>query len=266
MGFDAALAEGETVETRAAHDAVLARLMAGMGDAHLAFLPADAPLRPPTRIVRSEIDREGGALVLRLLRLDPEAARAIDAFAASIEGEAPARPVVIDLRGNTGGNSAVGDRLVATLHGEEALRRFNQTLPPCPVLWRASPRNIAALEAIAAAAPKDRQAGLAAEVAALGRAQAQGRAFARPVAPQCRDPHKPPLQVDRGARAVSVRIDRSCFSSCLLLVGKLWRLGATLLGEPTATGNWYMEVRRTPLPSGLGAITVVQRWICAGQR
>ncbi len=48
-----------------------------------------------------------------------------------------------------------------------------------------------------------------------------------------------------------VLTDRYCFSSCLMAVDLLRRVGAEQVGEATDVSTRYMEVRTVTLPSGL---------------
>lgn len=257
-----ALAAASEARNAADHNSVLAAFMQSFDDPHLAYIPdADNRLRPGRIASPAPNYRVSRLTNLRTVAL-PKFDTAGGAFIENLARNGDLRSadqIAVDLRGNTGGNSAVGDRLIESIYGSEALRWIQQTMPACPVLWRASRRNVAALGAFARAAPPMQATRVSVATSALESATNSGRSFVQDITPACLRKQKPTRVTRFTQRRITVQIDRFCFSSCLLTVDKFVRLGALLVGEPTARGNWYMEVRRNRLPSGLGAITVVQK-------
>lgn len=175
-----------------------------------------------------------------------------------------ARRVVIDVRGNRGGNSDLGDQLIAVLVGQKNMRAAQRPiLGGCGVAWRASPGNKATLEEYRArfsqASPAlAHELGVAAEEMEV--ALAAGRNFTSPIPQACLEPRTdlaPPLVISPGR--VVILTDEACFSSCLIFVDRMLRLGAIQAGQPTREGNWYMEVRAEALPSGLGSFRTMQK-------
>lgn len=133
----------------------------------------------------------------------------------------------------------------------------------CGVSWRASPGNQATLEIyrvrFAQSSPT-----LAAEVSEAAEqmkaALAAGRDFTTPIDPAClKDRDDKAIKPVIAPGRVVILTDQACFSSCLIFVDRMRRLGAVQAGQPTREGNWYMEVRDEPLPSGLGGFRTMQK-------
>lgn len=159
--------------------------------------------------------------------------------------------VIIDVRGNGGGASDIGDQLAVILYGDHAI----PSVGDCPTPWRVSPDNLARIESYprllgSQLSPQARSA-IDADIAAMRRAAASGRPFSRPLA-QCSE-----QRFERYARPrVFILTDRVCFSSCLIVVRTFRSLGAVQIGEQTNANTRYQENRRVQLPSGLGTIGV----------
>ncbi|MEI9928600.1 MAG: hypothetical protein WDN44_13995 [Sphingomonas sp.] len=211
-----------------------------------------------------------GGYWIALETLDPSAQKVVDAVTAQQTALRAAPMVVLDLRGNGGGNSDYADRIAAALVGEARAKAAWPEIHGCTgPFWRATAGNLPAVESAAARSkaqgdPNIAQywSDLAADMAA---AVKEGRGFA-PALPPCvrearpasrgREPALPPSAM-RG-RLVLVT-DRSCFSSCLLATDLFRRLGALHVGEATDVSTRYMEVREIVLPSGLRTFSTLQK-------
>lgn len=182
-----------------------------------------------------------------------------------------AHAIVIDIRGNGGGNSAWADRLAKVIFGDAtvraARRRHQQPLEE----WRASAGNIDYWrkwrETVAVP-----QFGENSEMAAYARKVVEGmqRAIERGEA-IWRDG---PARVGRGGglttrrpqgrspfpARVYVLSNGACASSCLDFADTVLQIpGVRLIGAGTSGDGAYVEIRDEVLPSGLATITLPQK-------
>ncbi|MEG1453299.1 S41 family peptidase [Brevundimonas sp.] len=190
------------------------------------------------------------------------------ALATEVENRAEAMRaapwVVIDLRGNGGGNSTLSDRIIKALVGDERVAA-TRSVPTCSGdFFRASSDNVSALREWQGRIRTDRGEEGAREwsemVDNIEHARQEGQDF-WPALPVCAQeegqaravtqtaPDKLPASLMKG-RLVAVT-DRACFSSCLMAIDRLRRVGAEHVGEATNVSTRYMEVRTVTLPSGL---------------
>jgi hypothetical protein len=175
--------------------------------------------------------------------------------------------VVFDLRGSAGGNSMWGSRLASVLWGGEAVearRLALQSNDPQNYgkYWRASP---AAARGIRANG--DRFATMGPDmspVAAFWRELA-GKIEAKPdgdttlLVDECCQPEPAPSAVPAPASTgkVFVLTDAGTFSSSVVVMNTLKRMGAIQVGEPSGQNEVYGEsIAPPPLPSGLGTYRV----------
>lgn len=204
-----------------------------------------------------------------LERLDDRAETVLDAFEKERVRWLSTPTIVIDVRGNGGGDSRHARRLAELIYGDDhvAARLVDPSI--CGAAWRASAGNARHLRALAAEAGEgDRAASLAALADQLDAAIAAGEPFA-PALPICEEgdtaseaPAVPPAP-DYSGRVVLLT-DHACFSSCLLLVRDFLRLGALHVGEATNASTRYMEVREIDLPSGLSRFSTLQKILVGG--
>jgi hypothetical protein len=180
--------------------------------------------------------------------------------------------VVVDLRGNGGGNSAYANAIAAALYGRDALTSISSSYvaSECSgAYWRASGTNRTAIAGYREAAERRGEAGSVAQLDALLRgfdeAIAAGEAFT-PKLPACAPTAQPtpePTPVSFPDSPMTARLvvvtDRHCFSSCLIAVAIFRALGATQVGEATDVSTRYMEVREIMLPSGLRTFSTLQK-------
>ncbi|WPZ02631.1 S41 family peptidase [Blastomonas marina] len=177
--------------------------------------------------------------------------------------------VVLDLRGNGGGDSSYALAIAKLLVGEMAATGQSQPVATCRgAFWRVSQGNLAALQnwrdrlkagdsqslAYVSALVEDMEAGLAEE-----------RAFT-PALPDCASRKLPEnnrkseeLPVSEMAGRLVLVTDRACFSSCLIAAEIFRRLGALHVGEATDVSTRYMEVREELLPSGIRTFSTLQK-------
>ncbi|MBS0297709.1 MAG: hypothetical protein JSR45_15475 [Proteobacteria bacterium] len=195
--------------------------------------------------------------------LDPSALAGLEVLMKEIEAKAPeirsANYFVIDLRGNSGGNTFVALRVMNAIWGEGAVAGVRPKALRAE--WRASPANIAYLEAVQPVlkqlfgADSLAYSGLAKILGGFRRSTAEGK-------PIFVDPDEYSiLHVwDGGARhTVGAKpfllTDGGCVSSCLNLVDMVLKLPrVTQIGDETASDTNMLENRASPLPSGHAAL------------
>ena len=210
------------------------------------------------------IDQVGDGYWISLGTLGDGAAE----LAARVEAQADdlrrAPWVVVDLRGNGGGNSSLSDRITRALVGAKVIEANRRAVSCGGAFYRASADNISALRAWQERIRVDRGDEGAAEwasmVADMQAAKDDGRTF-WPELTQCAEAATPAVtRVERSDGGVSgslmtgrlvIVTDRYCFSSCLMAVDLFRRVGAVQVGEATDVSTRYMEVRTVTLPSRL---------------
>lgn len=251
--------------------AVMRAFALSFHDPHVSWAPSPemAPQTPPVPPLKAGKAGFGmrpyaGGVWIALETFNDKVPPVTAEVRARMEEVKAAKRVVIDVRGNRGGNSELGDQLIAVLVGSRNLQTSKRPiLGGCGVAWRASPGNKATLLEYQARFVQSSPV-LAAEVgkaaAEMEAALKAGRNFTAPISQAClapRDDTAPRPVVD--PRRVVILTDEACFSSCLIFVDRMLRLGAGHAGQPTREGNWYMEVRAGPLPSGLGTFRTMQK-------
>lgn len=170
--------------------------------------------------------------------------------------------IVIDLRGNTGGNSLYGSRIAHILLGKDHVSSTLGAVDTgCIEVYRVSSANIATLRSYEKLAAQQGEKGLIAVVdkmlADTLAAQAKGEPLSG--APKCE------LGKRKGKSTPSayqgklyVLTDYRCFSSCLMMVHQYRLLGATQIGETTDANTHYTQNRHNPMPSGLSSFSTLQ--------
>lgn len=194
-------------------------------------------------------------------RLSDEAATVVETFEARTPEWRDSPALVIDLRGNGGGDSRHGRRLADAIYGAEHTAARLRGGAACSTLWRASPGNAAHVRAFAARAQDPQTARYYESLAGdIDRAVAGGQPFDEPI-PDCapREPVSGPAPAPAYKGQVVIVTGHACFSSCLLMVRNFRALGALHVGEATNAATRYMEVRETVLPSGLTNFSTLQK-------
>jgi hypothetical protein len=196
---------------------------------------------------------------IALQSLTDKAVPVVEAVRAQAAEMRKASFVVLDLRGNGGGDSTYGDEIARLLTGEAPPPA--EDVPGCTVVWRATDRAIRQVRVY-----EERNIRLGRQEAAqsLGKtreameaALAAGRDFSGPTT--CGDATG---QAETKPVAFPQRVilltDHSCFSSCLLVTDLFRRKGALHVGEATDAATRYFEVREDEMPSGLSGFSTLQ--------
>lgn len=170
--------------------------------------------------------------------------------------------VVWDVRGNGGGNSALGLPLFARVWG---------TQPPMPAQtrpkqWRASPEVVELLQRSRVELESQGRSALVAFLdeilPQLERAVQSGAELHAELPPQPDDPAAADPTANEQARVQLrapsfVLTDGGCFSSCIMSVNTLRSMGAKQIGLPTDRNAVYGESWFSrELPSGFGSLTL----------
>ncbi|HEV2121559.1 MAG TPA: S41 family peptidase, partial [Chloroflexota bacterium] len=171
-------------------------------------------------------------------------------------GELRQGPLVLDARGNTGGNSTWGEEIAAALWGEAWVQHVSSQLD-WRTDWRVSKDNLASIERNI----KILESGGHEEAAAstkrlrerVQEALAAGQPFVR-----AGDPPKPkPRPRQNPVKGpVYLLTDQSCFSACLDFADVVRKLPGTVhIGFPTSADTIYMENAGKLLPSRLAGFS-----------
>ena len=196
--------------------------------------------------------------------LSPSAEAVVEEARTHAEDLRRAPIVVIDLRGNSGGNSLYGQQLAEILYGEaavEAALSGEEDGSSCGAPWRASQGNLERVEQILS-----QRKGAAAQLLqqvrnAMAAALERGEPFSGSVAcPHHSKAEPQPAAPDAEENPRMILLtDHVCFSSCLLVADYFRKLGALHVGESTDAATRYMEVRETILPSGISTFSTLQK-------
>lgn len=210
-----------------------------------------------------------GGYWIHLETLDSSAAQVV-AEVEKLQMELRRAPtVVLDLRGNGGGDSSHAAAIARALVGDQLVAESARPAAQCRgAFWRVSPGNLEMLRGW-----RDRLKGGDAQsfayvsglVEDMETGLAQGRSFS-PALPACAGEGTAEAQPAPGKlppSAMSGRLvlvtDRSCFSSCLIAADLFRGLGAIHVGEATDVSTRYMEVRQEILPSGIRTFSTLQK-------
>jgi hypothetical protein len=198
--------------------------------------------------------------------LTPEAQPVIDAVKKH-ETEIRSAPyVVVDLRGNGGGDDSYGRALAEELYGPDYVASIlglkDSQTGGCDEVFRASSGNIAAIGEAAQQFQKDGDTEGFKEYTKALRAMKAAVATGQPLAGDltCRTKipaaSAQPQSLMRGK--VFLLTDAACFSSCIDMVIFFRKLGAIQVGQTTGADTHYSEVRQILLPSGLSTFSTLQ--------
>jgi hypothetical protein len=204
-----------------------------------------------------------------------QAAEQLEALVAEIDANAEAmrngRAIVIDVRGNGGGNSAWGERVARAVFGDAVIEALPQPDAATATDWRASPAN---RDYIASFAPQLlEQFGADSEIGQwvvrirdeLGAAVERGEPMWR----QREDGETGPIPAGggltqhrpQGPSPIPARVyvlsNGTCASACLDFSDIVLQIpGVLLIGADTAADGLLMEVREQQLPSGLATLVL----------
>ena len=169
--------------------------------------------------------------------------------------------VVIDLRGNGGGNSAFGDKLARKLFGDPIVDA--NAVAWGDLVFKAGPLSRKwAADALTRALDKDDRDWLAEMKPASE--QLDAAPLGSMVLVKADPPPKPTLSSTNPVRGkVIVLVDYACFSACLDTLDVFTRLpGVKLAGVETGADTIFMDGMRTPLPSGKATLTFgIKAWV-----
>ena len=166
--------------------------------------------------------------------------------------------VVLDVRGNTGGNSGWGRDVAAALFGKASVDRVEGQFD-WTVDWRASPLTAASLREAAEVSEKNRQmadAKYRRELAdEIEQAAAAGMVYVRKPAPARFAAGTPTGESPLKGR-VFLLTDHACASACLDFADIARRLpGVVHVGLPTSADSIYIDNTGQVLPSGQGSLS-----------
>jgi hypothetical protein len=165
--------------------------------------------------------------------------------------------IVLDVRGNGGGNSAWANLVAAALWGKPLVERSTRSFD-WTVDWRVSPDNIEHLAAIVARHERDGLTGSARSWAtardAMAAAHERGEDLIRmPSPPRLTDDPLPDTPLNG---RIFLLTDGRCASACLDFADLVLRLpGVTHIGFPTSADAVYMDNTYKELPSGLAGLS-----------
>lgn len=184
-----------------------------------------------------------------------------DRIAAERERITSSPYIVIDLRGNLGGNSELADRMIESLWGPGGAQ---SSIPGREKLWRASDAVIVEARTLRQRlsqwpdVPTGVLAAIDHMIPRLEASRSAGQVFYTEETPftSPSPAPAPSLRSGRGLKApVYVLTDGGCVSTCIVAVNALRRAGALQVGDPTQRQTRYVEAWfQRPLPSGYGEV------------
>jgi hypothetical protein len=195
--------------------------------------------------------------------LDHPAAKALTPLIAQITAQRAtilaAPRVVLDLRGNNGGNSEWALRIAEALWGKEAFAKVN--VNSTSVDWRASTGVVDRLSEILAM--DESHPGTPAADTEWIRTTRAGVIAAmkahKPFYHSATDPQPPTPAPPKTHARIYMVTDAGCASACLDAADVFLALGAIHVGEETSADTLYMDVRTPVLPSGYGKLAVAMK-------
>ncbi len=173
--------------------------------------------------------------------------------------------IVIDLRGNSGGNSVFGERLIENLYGKETLEWLNQQNDIYSE-WRVSKISVHYLEnalkyiksTLGIDAPVYKI--VAKDLENMKKALSSGQQFLRSDQNSnelTKRNHSKVPPISSVTAKVFILTDGHCGSSCLTFCDLILNYpGVIQIGLPTFGDDAYVEGMRIPLPSGLGVLVI----------
>jgi hypothetical protein len=195
--------------------------------------------------------------------LDKPAAKALTPLIADIAAKRAtilaAPRVVLDLRGNNGGNSTWAIRIAEAMWGKDAVEKVN--VESTAVDWRASAGVVERLQEIKTmyethpGTPSNDIGWITSVLHGVNAAMAAHKPYFRETYDQRPPTPKPPATHAR----IYMVTDYGCASACLDGADTFTALGAIHVGEETSADTLYMDVRQVKLPSGYGALSVAMK-------
>ena len=215
---------------------------------------------------RFDVRQSGQGYWIGVENLTADAQKVIDQVRARATEIRAAPYVVVDVRGNGGGQDRYGRALAEAIYGtpyvEARLGPGDAANGSCDEVYRATADNIRSVSAAgdehAKAGDEAAAAGYARAVTAMKAALATGHALTGPA--MCKSKARS-IAVRRASLmpgTVYLLTDGACFSSCLVATEIFTKLGATQIGQTTGADTHYSEVYQTNLPSGLATFTTLR--------
>lgn len=201
----------------------------------------------------------GAGYWIGIQELTPAAQAVIDSATEQAATLRAASYVVVDLRGNGGGDDAYARALAEALYGPQYVTSILG--PPesesggCRSVYRASAGNIEASEHLAATMQQRGDATVAALYREANRSMRSAAALGHSLSGPVICPPKPKAAHAKTASLMHAKVvlltDSACFSSCLQATAFFRALGALHVGHTTSANTHYSEARGVVLPSGL---------------
>lgn len=207
-----------------------------------------------------------GLFWIAMPTFDPDAAdvERYDALYATMDRRLPAqlaaRAIVLDLRHNQGGSSDWSFRVAQRLWGKGAVAAaMDRYAGSERVRWRATRGNLAAVREEAESTRQDGDPDGARERTLVAQGLEQALRAGRSVFDQptdASDPFPSPSASGPALHApVYVIVPGQCASACLDALDVFTRFpNVSLIGAPSSGDTTYIDVRKQPLPSGLGLV------------
>lgn len=204
----------------------------------------------------------GAGYWVAIEQLDTRAQAVINQVSSDAEKLRHSSFVVVDLRGNDGGDDGYGRRLAEALYGKAFVNeRLGAPTDACPSVFRASEQNIASTRAGAAAFKTSGNNDAARDydhaTSSMEAARLAGRALTGPAECSVTAGHGNASSRPMMKAPVIILTDVACFSSCINTVGFFRKLGAIQVGQMTGADTHYSEVREITLPSGLSMFSTL---------
>ncbi len=175
--------------------------------------------------------------------------------------------IVLDVRGNGGGDTAWSDKIAESVFGKDYISSIVDQVSA--ESYKASDENLALItsqlnNAISEFGKDDNSVEYHQKMFdAMQIALENGEDFAPPLesllihAPNIREHAELVLPKFKGQ--LFLLTDYGCFSSCLLMVNKFKQLGATTIGKVTNSMPRYYDMKLVPLSSGVGSIVTMTK-------
>jgi hypothetical protein len=212
------------------------------------------------------VRKVGDAWWISIQTLNEKAVPVVEEVRAKAVEMRKAPFIVLDLRGNGGGNSQFGNDIAAALLGRAFAQGPSSSVSGlvCNKAWRISDRNLKQLrfyrDEMGPKMGKEATQRFTEEYNKVAAEKAAGKSFSS--SPRCPSASGSSIRKREAkseyAGELILLTDNVCFSSCLLVTSKFRQLGALHVGEATDAATNYFEVRDDKLPSGLSTFSTMQ--------
>ena len=184
--------------------------------------------------------------------LRPDQQKEFDAILKQLQHTHKKKAIIFDLRGNQGGNSEYGSRILEALFGKQFVALKNCLAGQrVYVDWRVSPGNLAHISYLS---NLYKSPWLKQVEEGLKHSVAQNSHYYREHSSATCGSENDFSQIHRPETQIAAVIDSSNVSAALDFIDELKLLDPNikLIGQTTDADRLYMEVRRMSLPSGKG--------------